>query len=56
MCVALTACALCSCVLVQVSGPGGYRFLDFTRFGLPLQFVAALITVPICVLYFEPRT
>ncbi|PNW84836.1 hypothetical protein CHLRE_03g160400v5 [Chlamydomonas reinhardtii] len=41
---------------LMVSGPGGYRFLDFTRFGLPLQFVAALITVPICVLYFEPRT
>ncbi len=38
---------------VQVSGPGGYRFLDYTRFGLPLQFIAALITVPICVLYFE---
>lgn len=22
---------------LMVSGPGGYRFLDYTRFGLPLQ-------------------
>ncbi|KAG2455089.1 hypothetical protein HYH02_000909 [Chlamydomonas schloesseri] len=40
---------------LMVSGPGGYRFLDYTRFGLPLQFIAALITVPICVLYFESQ-
>ncbi|GLI68061.1 hypothetical protein VaNZ11_012389 [Volvox africanus] len=38
---------------LMVSGPGGYRFLDYTRFGLPLQFIAGLITVPICVFYFN---
>ncbi|KAG2491903.1 hypothetical protein HYH03_009855 [Edaphochlamys debaryana] len=38
---------------LMVSGPGGYRFLDYTRFGLPLQFITALITIPICVLYFN---
>ncbi|GLC40696.1 Phosphoinositide phosphatase sac1 [Pleodorina starrii] len=38
---------------LMVSGPGGYRFLDYTRFGLPLQFIAGLITVPVCVLYFS---
>ncbi|EFJ49404.1 sulfur acclimation 1 protein [Volvox carteri f. nagariensis] len=37
---------------LMVSGPGGYRFLDYTRFGLPLQLIAGLITVPVCVLYF----
>ncbi|GFR48768.1 hypothetical protein Agub_g10589 [Astrephomene gubernaculifera] len=38
---------------LMVSGPGGYRFLDYTRFGLPLQLVAGLITVPICVCVFS---
>ncbi|PNH02187.1 putative sulfur deprivation response regulator, partial [Tetrabaena socialis] len=38
---------------LMVSGPGGYRFLDYTRFGLPLQLISGLITVPICVKYFQ---
>ncbi|KXZ55568.1 hypothetical protein GPECTOR_2g1117 [Gonium pectorale] len=37
---------------LMVSGPGGYRFLDYTRFGLPLQIIVAFITIPICVKYF----
>ncbi|KAG2493219.1 hypothetical protein HYH03_008636 [Edaphochlamys debaryana] len=37
---------------IMVAGPGGYQFLDYTRFGLPLQLVVGLITVPICVLRF----
>lgn len=41
---------------LMVSGPGGYRFLDYTRFGLPLQIIVAFITVPICVLYFDKQT
>ena len=30
---------------------GGYRFLDYTRFGLPLQFV--LMFVSVVVIYFS---
>ncbi len=30
---------------LMVYGPGGYRFTDFTRLGLPLAFIFCLITV-----------
>ena len=28
----------------MVFGPGGYKFLDFTRVGLPLNFILAIVT------------
>ncbi len=30
---------------LMIYGPGGYRFSDFCRYGLPLQLVAALVTI-----------
>lgn len=33
---------------LMVAGPGGYEFLDFTRFGLPLQVICGVVTVGIC--------
>jgi di/tricarboxylate transporter len=33
----------------MVYGPGGYRFLDFTRIGLPLNILLAIVT-PIYIL------
>jgi di/tricarboxylate transporter len=33
---------------LMVSGPGGYRFTDFVRFGLPLNLLVMLIGVGIC--------
>ncbi|MDH5672059.1 MAG: SLC13 family permease [Myxococcales bacterium] len=30
---------------LMVYGPGRYRFIDFTRFGLPLQLIAGAVTV-----------
>ena len=30
---------------LMVYGPGGYRFLDFVRFGLPLSVVCGIITI-----------
>jgi di/tricarboxylate transporter len=32
---------------LMVYGPGGYRFMDFVRFGLPLNIVCGIITVAI---------
>jgi di/tricarboxylate transporter len=29
----------------MVYGPGGYRFTDFTRVGLPLQIMLALLSL-----------
>lgn len=37
---------------LMVSGAGGYTFADFVRFGLPLQVVCMLVTVPACFLSF----
>ncbi len=36
-----------------VMGPGGYRFTDFSRVGLPLQIVVILLAAPL-VLWFWP--
>ena len=30
---------------LMVYGPGGYRFMDFVRFGLPLNFICGIITL-----------
>ncbi|MBI2505323.1 MAG: anion permease, partial [Candidatus Latescibacteria bacterium] len=30
---------------LMIYGPGGYRFTDFTRIGLPLNLVAGVVTV-----------
>eukprot|EP00741_Cyanophora_paradoxa_P024707 tig00000282_g23851.t1 len=32
---------------LMVQKPGGYRFLDYTKFGLPLQLTCMAITVPV---------
>jgi di/tricarboxylate transporter len=32
---------------LMVYGPGGYRFMDFVRFGLPLNILCGIITVSI---------
>lgn len=32
----------------MVWAPGGYRFIDYTLFGGPLQLIVALVTIPIC--------
>jgi di/tricarboxylate transporter len=37
---------------LMVYGPGGYRFMDFVRFGLPLQAVVAAVTIAFCWLRF----
>jgi di/tricarboxylate transporter len=31
---------------LMVYGPGGYRFLDFARVGLPLNVLAGCATIP----------
>ncbi|MBS4014940.1 MAG: anion permease [Candidatus Latescibacteria bacterium] len=36
-----------------VMGPGGYKFTDFTRIGLPLSILIFLLSIPL-VLYFWP--
>jgi di/tricarboxylate transporter len=42
-------CAFASPVTYQthliVYGPGGYRFTDFTRVGLPLDFICAVVAL-----------
>jgi len=35
---------------LMVLGPGGYRFGDFVRFGLPLQLVVAASTLCVAAL------
>ncbi len=35
---------------LMVYGPGGYRFADFLRFGLPLQLLIALVVIPLVAL------
>lgn len=37
---------------LMVAGPGGYTFLDYTKFGLPLQAVCGLIAVTISHFYW----
>eukprot|EP00002_Diphylleia_rotans_P012928 TRINITY_DN2525_c0_g11_i2.p1 TRINITY_DN2525_c0_g11~~TRINITY_DN2525_c0_g11_i2.p1 ORF type:complete len:888 (-),score=164.72 TRINITY_DN2525_c0_g11_i2:96-2759(-) len=37
---------------LMVFGPGGYAFNDFVKFGLPLQVIVMLVTVPLCAWFF----
>ncbi len=37
---------------LMVYGPGGYRFGDFLRFGIPLQMLLAVITITVASLWF----
>jgi di/tricarboxylate transporter len=36
-----------------VMGPGGYKFSDYPRLGLPLSIIIALVTVP-ALMFFWP--
>jgi di/tricarboxylate transporter len=38
---------------LMVYGPGGYRFTDFLRIGIPLKFIV-FITALVCIPYFWP--
>jgi len=38
-----------------VLGPGGYRFGDYWRLGLPLQLIVLAVTIPL-ILVFWPLT
>ena len=38
--------------LEMVYGPGGYRFADFLRFGIPLNLVVAVTTIVMTPLVF----
>lgn len=35
-----------------VMGPGGYRFTDYWRVGLPLEIIIALVAIPLIVFYW----
>eukprot|EP00001_Collodictyon_triciliatum_P077104 13657_4 len=37
---------------LMVLGPGGYSFGDFVKFGMPLQIIIMMVTVPLCVWFF----
>jgi di/tricarboxylate transporter len=37
---------------LMVWGPGGYKFYDYARIGLPLQLIVSLITVGLCLIIF----
>jgi len=34
-------------------GPGGYKFGDYWRMGLPLDVIVVLVAIP-CILHFWP--
>jgi di/tricarboxylate transporter len=37
-----------------VMGPGGYRFGDYWRLGLPLSFIVLIVATPLIVLFWSP--
>jgi len=37
-----------------VMGPGGYRFSDYPRLGLPLSFLIVIVSVPMIMLLWPP--
>ena len=37
-----------------VMGPGGYRFTDYWRMGLPLSIVVAVVAVPVIMAVWPP--
>lgn len=36
----------------MVYGPGGYKFTDFVRLGLPLNILMTVITPPLIILFY----
>ena len=53
--------ASCSCLTplghqsnTLVMGPGGYRFSDYWRVGLPLEIVITIVAVPLILLFWPP--
>lgn len=36
----------------MIYGPGGYRFLDFTRFGAPLSLIMAIVIPPLAIWFY----
>jgi di/tricarboxylate transporter len=36
----------------MVYGPGGYKFTDFVRLGLPLNFLMTIVTPPLIILFY----
>jgi di/tricarboxylate transporter len=60
--VALTIAASCGFATpigyqtnLMVYGPGGYRFSDFVRFGVPLNLIVAIVTLVITPIVFPFR-
>eukprot|EP00160_Parvularia_atlantis_P018915 Unigene719_Nuclearia_a/m.2319 Unigene719_Nuclearia_a/g.2319 ORF Unigene719_Nuclearia_a/g.2319 Unigene719_Nuclearia_a/m.2319 type:complete len:122 (-) Unigene719_Nuclearia_a:36-401(-) len=39
--------------VVQMPVPGGYKFIDYVKFGLPLNFLAWIVTVTIACLVWN---
>lgn len=37
-------------ILALIQGPGGFRFGDYWRLGLPLEIVVAAISIPLLLL------
>lgn len=37
---------------LMVYGPGGYKYTDFMKFGIPLQLIVFLITIPIIYFFY----
>jgi di/tricarboxylate transporter len=37
---------------MMVYGPGGYRFMDYVRFGVPLDLLVMTVTVGLAPLFF----
>ncbi len=35
-----------------ILGPGGYRFGDYWRLGLPLEIIVMLVSVPLLLIFF----
>ena len=48
--VALIALMVVTITLSDVMGPGGFRFADYWRMGLPLELVVLLVAVPMLLL------
>lgn len=38
-----------------VMGPGGYKFSDYPRLGLPLSIIIAIVTVPTLMFFWPLR-
>jgi di/tricarboxylate transporter len=40
---------------LMVYGPGGYRFSDYVKLGLPLTIIIAIVTAAVAPLFFPFR-